>query len=93
MFKYLIFIQGLNSPSEKELRTRRLTKLERDQKITLQSLAEEFQRILNLKADTAKIEEQFISNIHTIKNKPQRKYINICLKNKKKLKISDRHWV
>ncbi len=36
MFKCLIFIQGLTSPSEKEVCTRLLTKLEQDQKITLQ---------------------------------------------------------
>ena len=70
-FKCLIFIQGLTSPSEKEVRKSLLTKLEQDQKITLQSLAEENQHILNLWADTAKIEERGISNIHTIKNKPQ----------------------
>ena len=84
MFKCLIFIQGLTSPSEREIRTGLLTKLEQDQKITLQSLAEECQRILDLGADTAKIEEQDISNIHTIKNKPQGKKnelffkINLC---------------
>ena len=66
MFKYLIFIQGLTSPSEKEVRTRLLTKLEQDQNITLQSLAEECQHILNLRADTAKLEERDISNIYTI---------------------------
>ena len=76
MFKGLIFIQGLTSPSEKEVRTRLLTKMEEDQKITLQSLAEECQRILNLRADTANIEKRDISNIHTIKNKSQ------CNKNK-----------
>ena len=73
MFKCLIFIQGLTSPSEKEVCTRLLTKLEQDQKITLLSLAEECQHILNLGAYTAKTEEWDISNIHTIKNKPQGK--------------------
>ena len=53
------------------LHTRLLTKLEQDQKITLQSLAENCQHILNLRADTAKIEERDISNVHTIKNKPK----------------------
>ena len=67
------FHSGLTSPSEKEVRTRLLTKLEQNEKITLQSLAEECQRILNLRDDTAKIEERDISNIYTIKNKPQGK--------------------
>ena len=49
MFKCLIFVQGLTSPSEKEVRTKLLTKLEKDQKINLQSLAEKFQHILNLR--------------------------------------------
>ena len=34
MFKCLIFIQELTSPSEKEVRTRLSNKLEQDQKIT-----------------------------------------------------------
>ena len=70
MYKCLIFIQGLTSLSEKEVRTRLLTKLEQDQKVSLQSLAEECQRIFNLRADTAKIEERDILNIHSINNKP-----------------------
>ena len=69
----MIFIQGLISSSEKEVRRRLLTKLEQDQNITLQSLPEDCQRILNLRADTAKIEERDFSNTHTIKNKPQGK--------------------
>ena len=82
MFQCLIFIQGLTS-SKKEICTRFLAKLEQDQKITLQNLAEECQSILNLRADTAKIEEQDISNIHAIKKKLQGKNkpyfkINLC---------------
>ena len=44
--------------------------MEQDQKITLQRLAEECQRISNFRVDTAKINERDISDIHTIKNKP-----------------------
>ena len=73
MFKCLIFIQGLTSLSEKEVRTRLLTKLEQDQKLILRSQAEECQRILNWRADTVKIEDRDISNIHTIKNKSEGK--------------------
>ena len=72
MFKSLIFTQGLTSPSEK-VRSRLLNKLEQDQRITLQNLDEECQRILNLRADTAKIEKWDISNIHSIKNEAQGK--------------------
>ena len=57
MFKCLIFIQGLTAPTDAEIRLRLLMKLEQDQKITLQNLADECQRILNLRADTAKIDQ------------------------------------
>ena len=86
MFKCLIFIQGLTSLSEKEVPTRLLTKLEQEQRITLHSLAEECQHVLNLRADTAKIKEWDLSNIHTIKNKPQGKpffKINPCYRCRK----------
>ena len=53
MFKCLIFVQGLTAPKDAEIRSRLLTKLEQDQKITLQNLVEECQHILNLRADTA----------------------------------------
>ena len=73
MFECLIFIQGLTSSSEKEIHTSLFAKLEQEQKITLQNLAEECQRLLNLRVDTAKIEERDISNIHAIKKKLQGK--------------------
>ena len=71
MFKCLIFIQGLTTPKDAEIRSRLLTKLEQDQKITLQNLTDVCQRILNLRADTAKIEARDISNIHAVQNKPK----------------------
>ena len=64
------------------IRKRLFAKLEQDQKISLQNLAEECQRILNLRADTAKIEERDISNIPAIKKKLQGK------KNKPYFKIN-----
>ena len=67
------FHSGLTSSSKKEICTKLFAKLEQDQKITLQNLAEECQHILNLRADAAKIEERDISNIHTIKKKLQGK--------------------
>ena len=68
MFKCLIFVQGLTAPKDAEIRSRLLRKLEQHQKIMHQNLADKFQRILNLKADTAKIEER---DIHGIRNKPK----------------------
>ena len=70
MFKCLIFIQGLTAPKDAEIKSRLRTKLEQDQKI-LQSLMDECQCILNSRADTAKIEEQDISHIHALQNKPK----------------------
>ena len=57
-FKCLIFIQGLNSNKDAEIRSRILTKLEMDSKLTLQKIAEECQHIENLKQDTARMEER-----------------------------------
>ena len=62
IFKCLIFVQGLTASTDAEIRPRLLTKLEQDQKITLQNLAYESQRILTFRADTAKIEEQDTSH-------------------------------
>ena len=45
MFKCLIFVQGLTALDDSEIRLRLLTKLEQDQKIILQNLADERQRI------------------------------------------------
>ena len=46
-FKCLIFVLGLNSPKDKEIRAKMLAKLKHDPYITLQSMSEECQRILN----------------------------------------------
>lgn len=54
--QYLIFVNGLTSSKESEIRLCILSKLEQDQKWTLQSVAEECQQILNLKHKTDKIE-------------------------------------
>ena len=71
MFKCLIFVQDLTALTDAEIRSRLLTKLEQDQKITLQNLADVCQHILNLRADMVKIEDQDISHIHAVWNKPK----------------------
>ena len=43
-----------------------LTKLEIDSKLTLQKIAEECQRMVNLKLDTVRTEERDISQIHSV---------------------------
>ena len=68
IFKCLIFVQGLTAPKGTEIRSRRLLKLEQDSKLPLQNIAEECQRIINLRYDAAKIEERDISHIHDVKD-------------------------
>ena len=57
MFKCLIFIQGLTVPEDGEIRTRILSTLEQNPKISLQMVAEECKRIENLQFDMVWIEE------------------------------------
>ncbi len=47
MFKCLIFVQGLTAPEDVEIRTRILSTLEQNPKISLQMVAEECKRIEN----------------------------------------------
>ncbi|XP_055589226.1 uncharacterized protein K02A2.6-like [Uranotaenia lowii] len=57
-FKALIFVKGLQSPKDSEIRARLLSKLESEgaAAINLNMLVEECQRIANLKHDTALVE-------------------------------------
>ena len=57
-FKCLIFVQGLTSNKDAEIRSRILTKLEMYLKLALQKIAEDCQHMVNLKHDTARIEER-----------------------------------
>ncbi|CAH8430770.1 unnamed protein product [Dicrocoelium dendriticum] len=67
-FKCLIFICGLHSPRDAEIRTRLLSKLEQDQQMTLQTITTECQRLLNLKHDTLMLEkQQSIPNLSVLK--------------------------
>lgn len=63
MFKGLIFIQGLTAKKDAEICARILMKLEQNQKLTLQGISNECQRILNLRYNTEEIEEKM--HIHT----------------------------
>lgn len=64
MFKGLIFVQGLTAKGDAEIRARILTKLEQNQKLTLQEISDEFQIILNLRHKKLKKK-----NAHTYKQK------------------------
>lgn len=57
-FKCLIFICGLSSSAEADIRTRLLSKIETDDEATLQSLTTEANRLMTLKHDTKMIETQ-----------------------------------
>ncbi|XP_058449093.1 uncharacterized protein K02A2.6-like [Malaya genurostris] len=57
-FKCLVYVCGLKSESDVEIRTRLLTKIEDSNDVTLEQLSEECQRIFNLKHDSAMIESQ-----------------------------------
>ncbi|XP_037959893.1 uncharacterized protein K02A2.6-like [Teleopsis dalmanni] len=75
-FKCLIFIMGLKSPSEFELRTKMLNKLENEStKVTLETLSTECQKILNLKVDTMLIESNAQVNRLRVNNHKTEKQI------------------
>ena len=66
IFKYLIFVQGLTAPKDKDICSRILTIMERDPEITLQKVIVECQRLINVKCDNTRIEEK-ISHVQRIK--------------------------
>ena len=72
-FKCLIFAQGLTSTKSAEIRRRVLTKLESEPVLTLQKLAEDCQRFINLKKDSKQIEESAIAQIQRVKTRQPKK--------------------
>ena len=71
-FKCLIFVQGLVSAEDAEIRCRVLTKLEKEQGLALKKLAEDCQRVVSIKSDSKTIEESGVSHIKVIKSEPTR---------------------
>ncbi|KER24867.1 hypothetical protein T265_07592 [Opisthorchis viverrini] len=62
-FKCLIFVAGLQSSQESDIRTRVLSKLEHEKDITVKDLTTECQRLRNLKHDTAMVQQKSRSPI------------------------------
>lgn len=60
-----MFLVWLNLLKDAEIRSHLLTKLNQDPKLTLKTVAEECQRILNLRHDTKKIEGKYIVQVQT----------------------------
>ncbi|XP_055634140.1 uncharacterized protein K02A2.6-like [Toxorhynchites rutilus septentrionalis] len=71
-FKVLIFVCGLTSETDAEIRTRLLARIEEKSDITLELLSAECQRLLNLRHDTAMIEDTS-SSVNAIKHRFQYK--------------------
>ncbi|XP_062537890.1 uncharacterized protein K02A2.6-like [Armigeres subalbatus] len=70
-FKCLVFVCGLKSDKDTEVRLRLLSKIEERNDVTLEQLSEECQRLLNLRHDTAMIEEHSAA-VNALRNKQQR---------------------
>ncbi|XP_055615351.1 uncharacterized protein K02A2.6-like [Toxorhynchites rutilus septentrionalis] len=70
-FKCLMFVCGLKSERDSEVRMRLLSKIEDSNNATLDTLIEECQRLMNLKSDTAMIENPVPSTVQAIKGNQQ----------------------
>ena len=68
-FKCLIFVPGLASTKDSEIRRRVLSKLEREPNLTLKKLAEDFQGIISVKKDSRYIEESGVAHVRNIHKK------------------------
>ena len=65
----MIFVQGLVSTKDAEIRRRILNKLEYEPNITLQQIADDCQRYVSVKQDSKKIEESRIAHVRKIRYK------------------------
>ena len=80
--KCLIDIQGLMTKRDSEIRSRILSKLEEDSKQTLLAVAEEREKIMYLKHDTAKIQDRNVFHVQGVcqkLNEKREKVISMVL--------------
>ena len=68
-FKCLMFVQGLTAERDSEIQSCILSNLEADLKLRLQAVAEEYERIMNLRHDTAKIQEKDVFLVQGVRQK------------------------
>ena len=75
-FKSLVFIRSLQSSKFADIRTPLLNRLEQDDSLILNAIAEEYQRLINLQRDTTLIQSggQGGSEVHAIQH--QHKSVN-----------------
>lgn len=83
-FKCLIFVQGLVSAKDAEIRRRVLNKLEGEPNLTLQKLAEDCQRFVSVKQDSKDIEESGIAHVRKIRQKSHFNYPSKTSQTKKR---------
>ena len=65
-FKCLIFVQGLVSTKDSEIRRRVLSKLESEPNLTLKKLVEDCQRIISVKKDSRDIKESGVAHVRNL---------------------------
>lgn len=67
-FKCLIFISGLRSPNDADIRTRLLSKIDKENTMTLEKLITECHQLISLKKDTHMIENHNTRQQHPVVN-------------------------
>lgn len=67
-FKCLIFVAGLTSTKDLEIRTKLLANLDTDNSITLEKLCDEYARLINLKTDASMIQKSSSSDLSILAN-------------------------
>ena len=72
VFKCLIFVQEQTVSENGEIRTRSLSLLEQNPKINQQMIAEECERLENVRYNSTKIKEHDLSKINAIRQKQER---------------------